>query len=108
MEIHERLRELRKAHHYIQKDISDYLNISKSAYGYYEQGRNEMDIKTILKLSDFYNVSTDYLLGKVDVDQNSIQKDESDLIVLYRKLNRDSQNIIFGALYALSIKDAKE
>ncbi len=107
MEIHERLKELRKTHSYIQKDISDYLNISKSAYGYYEQGRNEMDIKTILKLSDFYNVSTDYLLGKVDVDENSIQKDESELLTLYRKLNRDSKNVIFGALYALSIKDSK-
>ena len=39
------------------KDVAKYLNITTSAYGYYEQGKNP-DIETVNKLADFFNVST--------------------------------------------------
>ena len=66
MKTYERLKLLRKERGLLQKDIADFLNISKSAYGYYEQGRNEPDIQTIVKLSEFYNVSADYILELTD------------------------------------------
>lgn len=105
MKIYERLKFLRKEQGLLQKNIADFLNISKSAYGYYEQGRNEPDIHTIVKLADFYQVSTDYLIGKTDVKQADLTKKESDIIKMYRNLNKDDQNIIFGAVYALSSKE---
>jgi len=106
MKTYERLKNLRKERGYLQKDIADYLNISKSAYGYYEQGRNEPDIQTILKLSLFYNVSTDFLLCKTDIEQDNLTKHESDILKLYRMLDNDSQKIVYGAIYALASKQS--
>jgi len=102
MKTYERLKLLRKERGLLQKDIADFLNISKSAYGYYEQGRNEPDIQTIVKLSEFYNVSADYLLGITDVQSSDLSKKESDVLKMYRSLDSDNQNIIYGAVYALS------
>jgi transcriptional regulator with XRE-family HTH domain len=62
--IKERLRDLRKLHKLTQKDIGDFLGISESAYGYYEQGRNEPSLKTIKKLANKFGVSPSYILGE--------------------------------------------
>jgi len=64
--ISKRLRALRKERKLLQRDIAKYLNITTSAYGYYEQGKRRADAETIKKLADFFNVSTDYLLGRTD------------------------------------------
>lgn len=68
----ERLIDLRIEHGYTQEDIAKNLNVTKSAYGYYEQGRNEPSIETLHKIASFYQVSTDYLLGKIDTPQHPV------------------------------------
>ncbi|MEW8974268.1 MAG: helix-turn-helix transcriptional regulator [Tissierellaceae bacterium] len=70
--IGERLKELRHEKNLLQKDVANYLNISTSAYGYYEQGKRNLDSDTIKNLADFFNVSTDYLLGRTDNKNGSI------------------------------------
>lgn len=62
----ERLRQLREEKCLYQKDIAQYLGISTSAYGYYEQGQREPDIETINKLADFFGTTSDYILGRSD------------------------------------------
>ncbi|SHH48780.1 helix-turn-helix domain-containing protein [Clostridium intestinale] len=64
-----RLKELRSEKDILQKDVAKYLNITTSAYGFYEQGKRVPDIEIINKLADFFNVSTDYLLGKSDIKE---------------------------------------
>ncbi len=60
----ERLKTLRKKHKLTQKDIANYLGMTESGYGYYEQGRNEPSIETLQKLAVKYNVSISYLTGE--------------------------------------------
>lgn len=72
--IGKKLRELREEKGLLQKDVANFLNISTSAYGYYEQGKRNPDIENLSKLADFFNVSTDYLLGKTNV-KNTIKYD---------------------------------
>lgn len=62
----QRLRELRQARNWRQKDVADKLGITESAYGYYEQGRREPSVAVLEKLSQIYGVSVDYLLGLTD------------------------------------------
>ncbi|MED4840263.1 helix-turn-helix transcriptional regulator [Weizmannia sp. CD-2023] len=62
----ERLKELRKKHKLTQKDVADFLGMSESGYGYYEQGRNEPSIDTLRKLADKYGVNVSYLTGEED------------------------------------------
>ncbi|MED0675827.1 helix-turn-helix transcriptional regulator [Aneurinibacillus thermoaerophilus] len=63
-ELKQKLRELRKKHKLTQKEVADFLGITESAYGYYEQGRNEPSLDTIRKLANKYEVSIAYLIGE--------------------------------------------
>ena len=56
-----RLKMLRNEKNVQQKDVAKFLDISSSAYGYYEQGKRKPKQDIILKLSEYYDVSIDYL-----------------------------------------------
>jgi transcriptional regulator with XRE-family HTH domain len=60
----ERLKKLRG--NMTQEDIAKFLGISRARYSHYENGRSEPDNETLKKLADFFNVTTDYLLGRTD------------------------------------------
>src|SRR5690625_2509999 len=42
------------------------FNVTTSAYGYYEQGRNEPSLETLKIIAQTFQVSTDYLLNLID------------------------------------------
>ncbi|MDO4315633.1 MAG: helix-turn-helix transcriptional regulator [Oscillospiraceae bacterium] len=63
----ERLKELRKANRRTSKEMSEYLEVSQRAYLYYESATHYPDVPRLLKLADFFGVTTDYLLGRTDV-----------------------------------------
>lgn len=73
-DLKDRLRELRKKHKFTQKDLGDFIGISESAYGFYEQGRNEPSLETVRKLADKYNVSVAYIMGETDKPYFGIEK----------------------------------
>lgn len=62
----ENLRLLREKKGLRQKDVAELIGVSQVAYSYYEKGSREPDYATLVKLSDFFGVSTDYLLGLDD------------------------------------------
>jgi transcriptional regulator with XRE-family HTH domain len=68
MELKERLKELRETNKLRQKDIAQILNVRNTTVSAWEKGDNEPDIKTIKKLSQFFDVSADYLLGLENED----------------------------------------
>ena len=63
----ERLKTLRINKGDTQKSLADFLEITPNAYRKYEYGEREPDFETLRKLSDYFQVSTDYLLEKSDV-----------------------------------------
>jgi len=54
---------LKKERNLLQKDIAQAVGVSLRAYQYYERGEREPASETILKLADYFNVPTDFLLG---------------------------------------------
>lgn len=66
MEIN-RLRDLRDDHDKSQMEIAEVLNMHRSVYRRYESGERETPAWVVVKLADFYGVSTDYLLGRTDI-----------------------------------------
>ena len=58
-----RLKDLREDNDLLQKDIAKFLDISQQYYSQYELGKYTMPIELLIKLSKFYNVSLDYLVG---------------------------------------------
>jgi transcriptional regulator with XRE-family HTH domain len=67
MELGERLKELRLNKGLNQIDVANILKIERSTYGKYETGDSSPDYEKLLKLANFFEVSTDYLLGKTDI-----------------------------------------
>lgn len=61
-----RLRDLREDHDLMQKEVAAILGIQQTVYSRYERGFQTIPVEHLLKLADYYNVSTDYLLGRTD------------------------------------------
>lgn len=61
-----RLKFLREEKGLFQSDIAKFLGVSISAVGFYENEKRDMSPDTIVKLANYFGVSTDYLLGKSD------------------------------------------
>jgi len=61
-----RLRELRVSKNVTQKQVAESIGLSERAYQNYELAEKEPSLGNINKLADFFEVSTDYLLGRSD------------------------------------------
>ena len=61
---YQRLRDLREDHDLTQKEIAAVLGIDQRVYSNYETGKREIPVHHLVKLADYYSVTTDYLLGR--------------------------------------------
>ncbi|GMR65853.1 helix-turn-helix domain-containing protein [Bacillus thuringiensis] len=61
-----KIAELRKNQKLSQYDLADRLGFSRGKLANYEQGQREPDYDTLKKIADFFEVSTDYLLGRTE------------------------------------------
>lgn len=60
----QRIRDLREDADLSQREIAAYLGIQQTVYSRYERGFQTMPLEHLIRLADYYNVSTDYLLGR--------------------------------------------
>ena len=65
-----RLKELREAKGLLQKDVAEMLGVDRTTYVKYENGNNEPDSRTLIKLANFFEVSIDELFD-VDVPSSA-------------------------------------
>lgn len=63
-----------------QKTVADYLGITQQAYANYENGKRQPDQETLAKLADFFNVTSDYLIGRVSTPQNRREPTDDDIM----------------------------
>ena len=61
-----RIRDLREDNDKTQQEIADILGTSQTMYARYERGANELPIRHLITLCEYYNVSADYMLGLND------------------------------------------
>lgn len=61
-----KIRDIREDKELTQKQLSQILNCTQQTYSRYETGEITIDIFNLIKLANFYNTSTDYLLGLTD------------------------------------------
>ena len=64
--MYRRLRDLREDRDSTQKELAKLLSFTTSAYSKIERGERTLTAEVLIDLSNFYNVSTDYLLGITD------------------------------------------
>ena len=61
-----RIRDLREDHDKTQQEIAEMLGTSQTMYARYERGANELPLRHLIKLCNYYHVSADYILGRSD------------------------------------------
>ena len=90
-----RIKELRLEKNLTQRQLADVLKLNQTAVGKYERAELEPNIKTLLQLSAFFNVSVDYLIGNSDDFGNIVinspaapvlTEEEKRLLTAFRKL----------------------
>ena len=64
--MYKRIRDLREDNELTQKQLSKVLNCSQQVYSNYELGQRDIPTDVLIKLSNFYTVSVDYILGITD------------------------------------------
>ena len=58
-----RIRDLREDHDLTQEQVAKMLGTSQTMYARYERGANELPIRHLLALCEYYKVCADYVLG---------------------------------------------
>ncbi|WP_416730263.1 helix-turn-helix domain-containing protein [Fictibacillus sp. JL2B1089] len=89
----ERLSNLRKNKGLSQYELADRLGFSRGKLANYEQGSRQPDYDTLQKIADYFEVSTDYLLGREDLTQKNEKKEI------------ENENLFFFDLEGLSEED---
>ncbi len=83
-----------------QKQLAEYLKLAASTVSGYIQGTNEPDFKTLIKLADYFHVTTDYLLGHPVGEVRS--EKEAELLWVFRTLPEEQQDIFIEQGKAVS------
>lgn len=100
-----KLYELRKEKGVRQIDIANILEVSKQCYSNYEKGLREPDNATLQKLSEFFGVSIDYILGATDIrtilpSDTPLTTEEKLLLDLFAKVPEDKQKLVLQMIKA--------
>jgi len=61
-----RIKDIREDNDKKQSEIAKILGIQQNSYSQIESGKNNLQVDHLIKLAEFYNTSTDYLLGLTD------------------------------------------
>lgn len=62
-----RLREARKEKNLTQKQLADAIHVSEDCIYSWEKGRSEPSINDLISLSNLFNLSVDFLIGRIDI-----------------------------------------
>lgn len=104
----DRLKELRLGKNLTLEQLGLVFHVTKQAISRWETGDRIPSLEMVYMLSEYFNVSTDYLLGKSDYKttnniiksdiQQNLSSNESELLEEFRTLDKYEQNIIKGKI----------
>ena len=64
--LYKRIRDLREDKDLTQKQMAEILNCSQQVYSNYELGQRDIPTEILVRLAEYHNVTTDYILGIKD------------------------------------------
>ncbi len=106
-----RIKQLREEFHMTQQELADKLEGAKSTVAMYENGNRKPSMGILLKLSDIFDCSIDYILGKSDI-RNPNNVELSDLDIAFstgiRGLNKENQETLKNIIDGLLLKQQNE
>ena len=102
-----RLKDLRIARQISQKDFAKRLGVSQQTVASWEVGRTEPANDALKNIADYFNVSTDYLLGRDNLNRNTLLSNEQKKLLRgFDDLNDESKRLILGMIGQLNVARA--
>ena len=95
----ERLRAVRRERNLTQDDVAAFLGIKRQSYSAYERGTSVPDALTLLKLAEYFDVSTDYLLSNDDSVAKPEPEDIKELAESFELLDKKGKTLVMAELY---------
>lgn len=109
-----RLKELREKRHITQIRLSIAAEVSQETISAYESGKAMPSAETLIKIADFLNTSTDYLLERINNDipintltNNIVDKNLEELLNNYARLNNLQRKDLIWYSNIIENKDLK-
>ncbi len=103
-----RIAELRKENRLNQIGLGLKLNVSQKMISSYENGTHQPSIDTLIQMSDLFNVSVDYIIGKSDIRysaenfiKDNLTEKEAEMLNIFKTLSKNKQEQAIGILFAL-------
>lgn len=106
-----RIKQLRTEKGLLQSDVAKYIDKSERIVGFYENGKRDPNTDTLIKLSELFNVSVDYILGKSDIrnfDEINIDKIDIEFANGIKRLSSENQKIAKNIIESLLAKQKGE
>ncbi len=111
MDFSNRLKHLRQKYKLTQGELAAVIGLKSTAISNYESKRNEPSFDKLISLSDYFNVSCDYMLGVTDntlrIGSEDLDNDTADFFLLYKRLNKVNTNEIKNYARYLLYKQEK-
>lgn len=106
------LREIRIKKGYTQKNVADFLHCSAVVYSRYETGDRQPSIEILMKLSEFFGVTIDYLVGKEEIAFPGLSPYELSLVTASRnadeRARQDALTLLTAHKVAIQNHDGKK
>lgn len=114
------LKKLRENKKLTKKAVADGIGITERAYIAYEYGERDVSTKTLIKLADFYGVTTDYLLGRDtgeptileqltnEFNMSTLEQKILDKYLKLPKTMRDDLMVVLEKMAEKTVQESKE
>lgn len=106
-----RIKQLREENKWTQLELSKKMNCAMSSIAMYEKGDRKPSLEVLIKLSEIFNCSIDYILCKTDIrNPEKINIEDADIAFVsgMKGLNETNKMIIKNTLEALLAKQEKD
>lgn len=106
MELKDKLKFLRKQRNLTAQQVADNCEFSLGVYKKYESGERGVGVPALIKIADFYHVTTDYLLGREPAtdpfDMLQLPEDQKSVMERFASFPNDVRAIILDAIKELA------
>lgn len=99
-----RIKDLRQEKELTQKELANKLGVGASTIGMYETGKRSLDNEMLTRMSNFFNVSSDYLLCRTNIRNiHELESKEkaNEILYTFKESGIDINNINIDILKAL-------
>lgn len=89
-----------------QAKLAEILGVNQQSINAYENRGTEPDVESLIKISDYFNTSIDFLVGRLDANKRFDNTQDEELLLLeYRQLSITLKNCVYNIVLNLQKSD---